>query len=79
MNFKVKNTKTNVCIVTDKEGFDGLIASHTAQMDSFNAALESNLIRAAVGDTGWESTGRCMRIEKTDLPVNLVPFTDSVA
>lgn len=79
MNFKVTNTKTNVSIITDKEGFDGLIASHTAQMDSFNAALECNLIRAAVEDTGWESASRCMRIEKTDLPVNLVPFTDSAA
>lgn len=79
MNFKVTNTKTNVSIITDKEGFDGLIASHTAQMDSFNAALESSLIRAAVEDTGWESVSRGMRIEKTDLPVNLVPFTDLAA
>lgn len=79
MNFKVKNTITNVCIITDQKGFDGLIASHTAQMDSFNAALESKLIRAAVEGNGWESTTRGMRIEKTDLPVNLVPFTDAAA
>lgn len=80
MNFKVTNTKTSMAIVTDQEGFDGLIASHTAQMNGFLAALESNIIRSAVADEGyWESASRGLRLEKTDMPVNMTPFHNALS
>ena len=76
MNFKVKNLATGASLVTNQAGFDGLIASHIAKMDTMTGALESKLIRAAVNDGGWESQSRGMRIEQTTLPVNHAPVVN---
>lgn len=75
MQYLVTNTQTSMAIVTDKSGFDGLIASHTAQMSGVLAALEAQIIQTSVEEHGhWDCPSRGMRIETTDLPVNMVPF-----
>lgn len=73
-NYKVINTQKKIYLVTDEEGFEGLIASHTAEMNGLVAAITAQLMRDSVknGD-GFESNNRHLRIELTDLPVNLVP------
>lgn len=70
MNYKVTNTKTGASLVTNDEGFKGLIASHTANMGLLFAALEDQIIREEVAKGGWENTKRGIRIEETDLPVD---------
>lgn len=79
MNYLAINTETEMAIVTDQAGFDGLIASHTSQMTGVLAAIESNIIRSAVEDRGWDCPSRGLRIEKTDLPVNMLPFKHQLA
>lgn len=79
MNYLAINTKTAMAVVTDQTGFDGLIASHTSQMTGVLAALESNIIRSSVEDGGWDCPSRGLRIEKTDLPVNMVPFQNTLS
>ena len=73
-NYKVINTEKKIFLVTDDEGFEGLIASHTAEMGAFFKALIGSMMRDDVkAGKGFEDKKRHLKIELTDLPVNLVP------
>lgn len=71
-NYKVINTEKQVFLVTNEEGFEGLIASHTAQMGLLFQSLIGSMMREDVkAGKGFEDPKRHLRIELTDLPVNL--------